>query len=808
MEEFEALQKRHGFVRILESDEDVRTIEAAVKRIDGQLRTFQLAVMTSIDKNTYLIDKKTDLIDKKTDLIDKKTDLSREQSTLQILYRATASDASHDAGERFPPPQCHPQTRTDILQQLAHWASTNDPSTRILWLHGPAGAGKSAIAQTLCQDLAADDRPVASFFFKRGDPSRGESMKLFPTIAYQLAYSVAEFRANIVPHIDDSPHIFHKSLPTQLDALILEPSYKLPATPISVVVIDGLDECTGENRQQEIVRSIARGLMEHPTTPLRFLIVSRPEPHIAELFQEPNFHNTHRQMNIAPSFTDIHTYLRDEFGRILQNHKMMVGIPAPWPSHEVLDHLIERSSGYFIYAATVIKFMDDPDFRPTDRLSIIMGMAKPKHGSPYAALDQLYTQILGEVPDSAQLLPILAVLAAGYILPMFKIEQLLGLQSGDVWLTLRRAHSVIDVPADPTDTTHLRPHHASFIDFLKDEARSSAFFTGPGSIHHQNLAAPILDALSYNYEDQSLNADGHVAWQLFAIDFTQCLPTEDLVARLRLVNPDFILTYPNAESSAVGVLNWLNTIHPAPPEDLIRVWEAYYFMAECDHAWSRVRMKTRDTAIDVLLNIEQVLAWTSPNLRELLHVYVLMYDNAVMPSLDIIRHILSHSWDDLRRIICPLRETVGQESDKLKLLFLSACHPTRIHELLPAATLQHLAQGCMRTMIKLTTNRLPRNLDRAAPLWGSVLRACPPDPELLETLIEAERLSAISDPRRLFNKSSVHNAIEWLKTFPEPPLQLIEGIQALLPNSESRWGDVADADLEDFWAGWKERTGW
>ncbi|KAJ7884798.1 hypothetical protein B0H14DRAFT_2339043, partial [Mycena olivaceomarginata] len=56
-----------------------------------------------------------------------------------------------------------------------------------LWLHGPAGSGESAIAQSFCQNLEAGDRLGASFFFKRGHPSRGSATKLFSTIAYQLA---------------------------------------------------------------------------------------------------------------------------------------------------------------------------------------------------------------------------------------------------------------------------------------------------------------------------------------------------------------------------------------------------------------------------------------------------------------------------------------------------------------------------------------------------------------------------------------------------------------------------------------------
>ncbi|KAJ7910301.1 hypothetical protein B0H13DRAFT_1472512, partial [Mycena leptocephala] len=70
---------------------------------------------------------------------------------LHLLYRASANDASYDSAERYPQPRCHPETRTSMLQELNAWSSQHNPETRILWLHGPAGAGKSAIAQSFCQ---------------------------------------------------------------------------------------------------------------------------------------------------------------------------------------------------------------------------------------------------------------------------------------------------------------------------------------------------------------------------------------------------------------------------------------------------------------------------------------------------------------------------------------------------------------------------------------------------------------------------------------------------------------------------------
>src|SRR6202000_2061339 len=43
----------------------------------------------------------------------------------------------------------------------------------ILWVHGPAGAGKSAIMTTLAQRLENERRLGGVFFFKRGHPLRG-----------------------------------------------------------------------------------------------------------------------------------------------------------------------------------------------------------------------------------------------------------------------------------------------------------------------------------------------------------------------------------------------------------------------------------------------------------------------------------------------------------------------------------------------------------------------------------------------------------------------------------------------------------
>ncbi|KAJ6570918.1 hypothetical protein DFH09DRAFT_1246855 [Mycena vulgaris] len=395
---------------------------------------------------------------------------------LHILCRAAANDASHDSAERYPQPRCHPETRTEIIEGLHSWSSEDDNRSAVLWLCGPAGAGKSAISQSLCQRLEAEGRLGGTFFFKRGHPSRGHAMKLFPTIAYQLALLFPEFKVAVVERVEADPSI-----------LIIEPARQsFPRRMVAIVIIDGLDECEGQDFQREILRSIGNAVRKSQL-PLRFLVASRPEPHIQEVFRGPSLAKRHRHLNIQQSFDDVRRYLRDEFARIhREHHETMATVASPWPSPADIDTIIRKLSGYFIYAATVIKFIDDKNFRPTEQL-------------------ELYTQILAAVPVRPQLLKILTVLALKWNLSVLHIEQLLELKPGDVRLLLRGLHSVICIPSvlseSPDDLAHsqsdnhsVRVHHASFLDFLKDPTRSNVFHVG--DVHRTGLASNILKVLS------------------------------------------------------------------------------------------------------------------------------------------------------------------------------------------------------------------------------------------------------------------------------------------------------------------------
>ncbi|KAJ7793212.1 hypothetical protein B0H14DRAFT_2393722 [Mycena olivaceomarginata] len=155
-----------------------------------------------------------------------------------------------------------------------------------------------------------------------------------------------------------------------------------------------------------------------------------------------------------------------------------------------MDKLVRHSSGYFVYASTMIKFVDEKNYRPSDRLDIVTGLAEPDSGSPFGVLDQLYSQILSQASAHPRLLHILAVIAASNLdSDIESIECLLELKPGDVQLALRGLHSVMS----GLEYDYLSYHHASFRDYLEDSTRSGIFYIGDSQLRI-DLALFILKA--------------------------------------------------------------------------------------------------------------------------------------------------------------------------------------------------------------------------------------------------------------------------------------------------------------------------
>ena len=358
----------------------------------------------------------------------------------------------------------------------------------LFWLRGGAGVGKSALAQSLSEDFHEKNQLAASFFFFRGDPTRNNGNQLIPTLVSHLIRSLKAIAPFVDECIHENPPLFTKRHQIQIQGLLVEPllTLKSKGSLIAVprlIVIDGLDECENQEVQRGLLRAIASAIPQIPY-PLRFLVTSRPEAHITDVFNhDPSLQAiTVHRYNLSDdpdADMDIRRFFEKEFVEIRRVHRLGRHLALTWPDRKAIASLVERSSGHFIYASTVIRYIQSPKHRPDDRLDVILRLQPPRDGDqPYAQLDALYALIFHCVESLGQLGKICLVLGILYfqskraglfmdLIPDFTtIEGLLGMKAGDLVLLIDPILSLISIDSD-----QVRILHKSLFDYLLDPTR-------------------------------------------------------------------------------------------------------------------------------------------------------------------------------------------------------------------------------------------------------------------------------------------------------------------------------------------------
>ena len=399
----------------------------------------------------------------------------------RILTKAIALSALRDP----PPPRCASGTgrnmTNEIMERIMGWISNDEPPP-ILWLHGSAGYGKSALAETVVQRCYEDAGLTASFFFSRKTSDRNSDKHLVPTLAYQLAAKNPKTRPIVEKIVEGDPSIFSRAVNAQFAKLVIDPLLQVSkeADHRTVIILDGLDECDGYDKQRGILDAIYEATLRSHTLPFRFLVVSRPDPHIQDFFNHDNLREISRHIPLSNN-NDVSTFLRTELGRIRKDRRL----PTAWPIEKDIATLVKKASGPYIFASTVLRYIEDSRHYPPARLEAILGITTHKK-SPFADLDALYRKILESTSDTKCTLRLFGLLLyvtdKKFASPSF-IQHLLGLGPERFETLLHDVHPLIDVPVNLRDENPIQITHTSLMDFLTDHSRSGDYFLDPKVVH-------------------------------------------------------------------------------------------------------------------------------------------------------------------------------------------------------------------------------------------------------------------------------------------------------------------------------------
>lgn len=359
------------------------------------------------------------------------------------------------------------------------------------------------------------------------------------------------------------------------------------------MVIDGLDECAGNDVQRRILAHIL-DIVRNDSIPLRFIIVSRPEPHIQHSLESADFRNFTSPISLYgdhKSLQDVRTYLTSEFERIYSSElhaATFAAIPRPFPSKQDLEMLVDRSDGYFVYASTIVRYVDDENSSPVLQLEAVLNASPsdPTSG-PFDELDRLYRQILSACPSRniahvRQVLGfILGPAIGGAPLKLVSlIQETLHIRPDELSIALRPLHSIL---RHDLDSGMILPFHASLAEFIFDPARAGRFYIDP----KDNLAMIVRafwDCLKTWYRSQTSNRAGRIPNLLTYLRQGEAL-RDDVIREMITTDIyfwDFLFSgsYPRLDERDAELTSWLgNTIAEyealeSPPVALIKHFAA------------------------------------------------------------------------------------------------------------------------------------------------------------------------------------------------------------------------------------------
>lgn len=421
-------------------------------------------------------------------------------TVLYHLKQKSTPGATLDSSSRKYPPRCHPDTRKSLRGRLVKWITVPDRQWKMVWVSGLAGVGKSAIAQTIAEDMERLGRIVAVFFFSRPNHLNDPDC-VVPTLAYQLATRHPHYKHIITQRIADDPMILEKNIRFQFKALITEPFQQLmtqhPSTvrqPI-LIILDGLDECNSKEAQCEFVE-LANAQARLAGFPLLWMVCSRPEWHLKNVFSNADFHVTCGREEVSidddEAQEDVSRLLRSGFQSIRTKYSDRVS--NDWPEDADVRCITAAASGHLGFVSFILRFIGDVEYSaPSSQLKACIrflgGSGTARALNPLHALDLLYRRILSDIhPDvlatTMNLLGML-ILFPRVGLTARNQANFFGLAEDDFYQALRQLHSVLYVPlSSDAHTVSLRIYHASFSDFLKDPRRSREFVLNAGAIQY------------------------------------------------------------------------------------------------------------------------------------------------------------------------------------------------------------------------------------------------------------------------------------------------------------------------------------
>lgn len=352
-----------------------------------------------------------------------------------------------------------------LTQKVESWCDNEADNSRLFWLTGAPGVGKSKFAAHLAH--FGKHRIIAAEFCEWHKSDHRDAHKVIRSLAFQLATRLAAYRTILfsLPELDS---LDTKSATDLFSYLITDP---LNSANIDgghsryLILIDALDEAADGNRNP-LVELLAREARNLPHW-LGLIVTSRPEASVTAPLQglNPYVLDTGTEKNKE----DIRQYLIEE---------LKVELKGRPNAEEITEEILTKSEGVFLYVERVCNDIKD------GHLSLDHLDKFPK------GLGGIFWDFFSrQFPDldrfKREIRPALrAILAALEPLPLEILQDLFNWQDEELRDFVRTLGSLFPV-SELNGVETIRPYHKATIDWLKDESSNSPYYVSLDEGHKQ-----------------------------------------------------------------------------------------------------------------------------------------------------------------------------------------------------------------------------------------------------------------------------------------------------------------------------------
>ncbi|KAH8886231.1 hypothetical protein GQ53DRAFT_695000 [Thozetella sp. PMI_491] len=214
-------------------------------------------------------------------------------------------------------------------------------ASKLMWLRGRPGSGKSFLAGNVVNHLREQERNVSTFFFSSQSENKSTASAFLRTMAYQMAILHPEMLNVICDIFDRKDSVLDKVdhnaiwrqvffsgiLKTKLD----RPQYW---------IIDAMDECKASS---DLINFLTKA---QEFWPLCIFVTSRNSFESSINITTPGLEVLSISISDEESSNDI--------GLFLQTNIAFLPAPTPEAKQEMADRILERSRGCFLWANLIL----------------------------------------------------------------------------------------------------------------------------------------------------------------------------------------------------------------------------------------------------------------------------------------------------------------------------------------------------------------------------------------------------------------------------------------------------------------------